>query len=91
MSTAEPKFTMGIEEEYLLVDRDTRALVIDPPQSLMSECEDLIGGQVSSELLRSQIEIGTNVCNNVQEARADLTRLRREIIDTAISGLYQIA
>jgi len=83
MSTAEPKFTMGIEEEYLLVDRDTRALVIDPPQNLMSECEDLLGGQVSSELLRSQIEVGTKVCGNVQEARADLTRLRKVIVDVA--------
>ena len=83
MSTAEPKFTMGIEEEYLLVDRDTRALVIDPPQNLMGECEDLLGGQVSSELLRSQIEVGTKVCGNVQEARADLTRLRKVIVDVA--------
>jgi len=83
MTRLEPKFTMGIEEEYLLVDRDTRALVVDPPKSLMSECEDLIGEQVSSELLRSQIEIGTKVCNNVQEAREDLARLRKVIVDVA--------
>ena len=83
MGTIEPKFTMGIEEEYLLVDRESRALVIDPPTSLMTECEELIGEQVSSELLRSQIEIGTKVCNNVQEARADLTRLRKVIVDVA--------
>ena len=38
MGLAEPKFTIGIEEEYLLVDRGTRALVIEPPQNLMSEC-----------------------------------------------------
>ena len=83
MSTAEPKFTMGIEEEYLLVDRATRALVIEPPQNMMSECEALIGGQVSSELLQSQIEVGTKVCKNVQEARADLARLRKVIVDVA--------
>jgi carboxylate-amine ligase len=83
MSKSEPKFTMGIEEEYLLVDRDTRALVVDPPKSLMSECEELIGEQVSSELLQSQIEIGTKVCENIQEARADLTRLRKVIVDVA--------
>ena len=83
MTRLEPKFTMGIEEEYLLVDRDTRALVVDPPKSLMSECEELIGEQVSSELLRSQIEIGTKVCNNVQEAREDLGRLRKVIVDVA--------
>jgi carboxylate-amine ligase len=83
MGKSEPTFTMGIEEEYLLVDRDTRALVVDPPESLMSECEELIGEQVSSELLRSQIEIGTKVCENIQEARADLTRLRKVIVDVA--------
>lgn len=83
MKTIEPTFTIGIEEEYLLVDRDTRALVVDPPKSLMSECEELIGEQVSSELLRSQIEIGTKVCNNIQEAREDLARLRKVIVDVA--------
>ena len=83
MKTIEPTFTIGIEEEYLLVDRDTRALVVDPPKSLMSECEELIGEQVSSELLRSQIEIGTKVCNNIQEAREDLARLRKVIVEVA--------
>ena len=83
MTKSEPKFTLGIEEEYLLVDRATRALVVDPPQSLMSECEALIGEQVSSELLQSQIEIGTRVCNNIQEAREELMRLRKAVVDVA--------
>ena len=83
MGTTEPKFTIGIEEEYLLVDRETRALVIEPPKNLMSECEELIGEQVSSELLQSQIEVGTKVCNNVQEARTELTHLRKVIVDVA--------
>ena len=92
MKKIEPTFTMGIEEEYLLVDRDTRALVVDPPKSLMSECEELIGEQVSSELLRSQIEIGTKVCNNIQEAREDLARLRKVIVDvTANHNIAPIA
>ena len=78
-----PKFTIGIEEEYLLVDKETRGLVIDPPKSLIGECEEFCGDQVTSELLRSQIEVGTKVCNNVQEAREDLARLRRIVIDVA--------
>ena len=87
-----PKFTIGVEEEYLLVDVETRALVVDPPKSLMSECEALCGAQVTPELLRSQIEIGTNVCNNVQEVREDLTRLRKIIIGVARNhGLAPIA
>ena len=37
----EPKFTLGIEEEYLLVDKETRKLAINPPKSLLNECEEL--------------------------------------------------
>ncbi len=83
MTIPKPGFTVGIEEEYLLVDRETRGLVVDPPQSLMKECEELCGSQVTSELLRSQIEIGTKVCSNLKEAREDLARLRRIIVDVA--------
>ncbi len=34
----EPQFTLGIEEEYLLVDKETLYIVVDPPKTLMSEC-----------------------------------------------------
>ena len=92
MSGNEPAFTIGVEEEYLVVDKETRALVIDPPQTLMAEAEEKCGAQVTSELLRSQIEVGTKVCNNVQEARDDLSRLRRNIIEvTGRHGLAPIA
>ena len=92
MNKSEPAFTIGVEEEYLLVDKETRALVIDPPKTLMAEAEEKCGSQVTSELLRSQIEIGTKVCKNVQEARADLARLRGNIIEVADRhGLAPIA
>lgn len=92
MSNVPTKFTMGVEEEYLLVDRETRALVVDPPDTLMKACEEKLGGQVSSEFLRSQIEIGTAVCQNVGEAREDLRRLRKIIVDVANDhGLAPIA
>ncbi|MCP5090886.1 MAG: carboxylate-amine ligase [Gammaproteobacteria bacterium] len=88
----EPAFTIGIEEEYLLVDKETRGLVVDPPQTLMAEAEEACGPHVTAELLRSQIEIGTKVCNNVQEAHEDLARLRRNIIAVADRhGLAPIA
>ena len=92
MGTNEPSFTLGIEEEYLLVDRETRGLVVDPPETLMAEAEEKLGEQVASELLRSQIEIGTKVCSNIQEAHEDLARLRRNVIDVASNhGLAPIA
>lgn len=92
MGIKEPSFTLGVEEEYLLVDKETRALVIDPPETLMAEAEEKCGPQVTSELLRSQIEIGTRVCRNIQEAHEELARLRRSVIDVANNhGLAPIA
>jgi len=85
----EPQFTLGVEEEYLLVDKETRGLVVDPPESLIGECEELLGAQVTRELLRSQIEIGTKVCKNVQEVREDLVHLRKTIIE--VSGRHGLA
>ena len=92
MAIDAPEFTVGIEEEYLLVDKETRSLLVDPPQTLMAEAEELCGTQVSSELLQSQIEIGTKVCYSVQEAHEDLAHLRRSVIEVANRhGLAPIA
>jgi carboxylate-amine ligase len=92
MLHTKPEFTIGVEEEYLLVDKETRALVVDPPKSLIGECEELCGSQVTTEFLRSQIEIGTKVCKNVQEVREELRRLRGNIIEvTGRHGLAPIA
>ena len=87
-----PQFTLGIEEEYLLVDKETRGLVVNPPESLLKECKEVLGNQVTNELLLSQIEIGTKVCNNIQEAREDLAKLRKHIVEvTGQHGLAPIA
>lgn len=88
----EPSFTVGIEEEYLLVDRATRDLDNDPPDGLIEECHALGGGQVSPEFLRSQIEIGTKVARTIPEAKADLKRLRKIVVEVAGQhGLAPIA
>jgi len=92
MGSKEPTFTIGVEEEYLLVDKETRGLVVEPPATLMAEAEEKCGEQVTAELLRSQIEVGTKVCNNVGEAHEDLARLRSSIIEVADRhGLAPIA
>ncbi len=79
MTVAEPEFTIGIEEEYLLVDRQTRDLIAEEPKGVMKECEKLLAGQVTPEFLNSQIEVGTRVSNTLAEARDDLKRLRRTV------------
>ena len=92
MSIQEPPFTVGIEEEYLLVDLRTRDLDNDPPHGLVEECHQLGGGQVSPEFLRSQIEVGTKVCRTIPEAKEDLKRLRQIVVDVAgRHGLAPIA
>ena len=79
MTVAEPEFTIGIEEEYLLVDRQTRDLIAEEPKGVMKECEKLLAGQVTPEFLNSQIEVGTRVSNTLADARDDLKRLRRTV------------
>ena len=79
MAIREPSFTVGIEEEYLLVDRETRDLAPDPPAGMMKDCESLLEGQVSPEFLRAQIEVGTRPYKTVREARADLAHLRATV------------
>ncbi|CUH40818.1 Carboxylate-amine ligase YbdK [Jannaschia seosinensis] len=87
----DPPFTIGIEEEYLLVDPATGDLA-EAPEALMASCRDALGDQVSPEFLQCQIEVGTGVCASVHEAREDLTRLRRTIAEHAADhGLAPIA
>ncbi|MCR9068937.1 MAG: carboxylate-amine ligase [Rhodobacteraceae bacterium] len=83
--------TIGIEEEYLLVDRDSYDLAEAPP-GLMEACKAKLEGQVSPEFLQCQIEIGTRVCASIPEAREDLKRLRACVSEEAARfGLTPIA
>lgn len=74
----ENTYTLGIEEEYLVVDAETGVLT-DVPDALMTDCARELGDQVSPEFLACQIEVGTGVCATISEARADLGHLRRTI------------
>ncbi len=88
MSYPEPSFTLGVEEEYLLVDCETLDLVA-APESLMADCAAELAGQVSPEFLQCQIEVGTQVCQTVAEAGRDLAHLRSVI--ARIAGNYGMA
>jgi len=79
-----PSFTLGVEEEYLLVDRATRDLVDKMPAAMLQECKARIDGQqVKPEFMRAQIEIGTRICRDLAEVRESLTVLRGAVIDVA--------
>ena len=72
------EFTLGIEEEYLLVDRDSLELAEAPP-ALMEACQNDLQDQVSPEFLQCQIEIGTKVCGDIRQPAS--------IMATASSGV----
>ena len=77
-----PSFKIGIEEEYQIVDPETRELKSYISQ-ILEQGQLIFGGQVKPELHQSMVEIVTPVCQDISEARAQLTRLRREIIQLA--------
>src|SRR3712207_5285703 len=75
--------SIGIEEEYLLVDLESRDLFTDPPEVFTRTCRELLGERVTPEFLRCQIEVGTPVCQSVAEARRELASYRRTIAGEA--------
>src|SRR3989475_11892965 len=76
------QFTLGIEEEFQIVDPQTRELRSHVAE-ILDEGRMLLGEQVKPEMIQSQIEVGTGVCKNIQEARADITNLRGIIASLA--------
>jgi len=83
VNTDPPSFTIGIEEEYVLVDRETRDLVSDPPHELLAGCTERLEGQATAEFMRSQIEVETKVCSSIAEARQQLHWLRSTVCEVA--------
>jgi carboxylate-amine ligase len=92
MALQQPSFTIGIEEEYLLVDRVSRDLVPEMPPQLFKDCEQALHEQVAREFIKAQIEVGTQAHSSVRAAGAELKALRRTLADLADQhGLAPIA
>ena len=70
------QFTLGIEEEFQIVDPTTRELRSHVSE-VLEEGRMLLGEKVKPEMIQSMIEVGTGVCKDISEARADITNLRR--------------
>jgi len=84
---ARPSFTLGIEEEFQIVDPETRALKAHI-QQMFAEGESRLKDKIKKEMHQSVVEVGTGICRNIAEARAEVTSLRREIVKlTGESGL----
>ncbi len=78
-----PALTIGIEEEYFLVDLESRDLAENPPAELMDACRKRLDKQVSPEFMRSQIEVGTRPHRTVQDAVRELAEMRATIAEVA--------
>jgi carboxylate-amine ligase len=74
--------TIGVEEEYQIINPETRELRPRASRVLPTAQEDL-GDQVTNELYLSQIEIGTPICHTLADVRAELVRLRRGVVEAA--------
>src|SRR5580765_5059801 len=71
-------FTLGIEEEYMVVDPQTRELK-SHEQKIVSEGQKLIKDKVKAEMHQAVVEVGTDICQDVEEAHKDVTSLRQII------------
>src|SRR5205085_5111032 len=76
-------FTLGIEEEYMVVDPVTRELKSHEQKIVEAASKILPEDQVKAEMHQAVVEVGTGICKNTSEARIDLTNLRRTISDVA--------
>ncbi|OGO35460.1 MAG: carboxylate-amine ligase [Chloroflexi bacterium RBG_16_57_11] len=82
-----PSFSIGIEEEYQIIDPETRELKSYITQ-LLDEGKVTLREQIKAEMHQSMVEVGSEVCRTPADLRAELVRLRRGIIDlSAKSGL----
>lgn len=82
--------TIGIEEEYQLIDPETRELT-SYISKILDEGAVVFRDQVKPEFLQSQIETGSHVCRNIREARQEVMRLRCIVYDIAKKHNRKIA
>jgi carboxylate-amine ligase len=85
-----PEFTIGIEEEYQIIDPESRELT-SFVQEFLDQGQIVLKDQIKPELLQSQVEVGSEICHSIKEARQELIRLRSQILHLAESNGLQFA
>ena len=78
------KFTLGVEEEYMVIDPTTRELK-SHDQKIVDIASQLLKDHVKAEMHQAVVEVGTGICKNIDEARQDISRLRKYVSDVAQS------
>jgi carboxylate-amine ligase len=90
MTVQRPAFTLGVEEEFQIIDPETRELR-SHVQELLDEGRRLLKERVKPEMHQSVMEIGTGICKDVGEVRRDVSELRTEIIRLADKAGMKVA
>lgn len=86
-----PSLTIGIEEEYQIIDPETRELRSYITQ-MLEDGQLILAEQIKPELHQSMVEIGSTVCQTPAELRTELLRLRAAIMGLAAKqGLKIVA
>jgi carboxylate-amine ligase len=75
-----PAFTLGVEEEFMTIDPTTRDLRSHIDAGILPKGKLALGDRVKAEMHQSVVEVGTAVCRNIAEVRAEVTQIRRTII-----------
>jgi glutamate---cysteine ligase / carboxylate-amine ligase len=86
-----PTFTLGIEEEYQTVDPVSRDLRSHIQAEILEKGKLILQEKVKAELHQSVVEVGTGVCKNIKEAKAEVKGLRRDIIKLAQENGLRVA
>jgi carboxylate-amine ligase len=91
MSSVRPSLNIGIEEEYQTVDPVTRDLRSHIHAEILEKGKLLLAERVKPEMHQSVVEIGTGVCENIQEARDEIRSIRQQIITLARQNGLRLA
>ena len=83
MSVPNPPLTMGIEEEYQIIDPETRDLYAYISKLLSQDQERESSLDLKPEFMQSQVEVGSRVCEDIKGIRKEVTRLRRAVCEMA--------
>lgn len=75
-------FTLGVEEEYMVIDPETRELK-SHEQKIVHEGHKIIKDKVKAEMHQAVVEVGTDICKDVEEAYKDVATLRTTISQIA--------
>jgi glutamate---cysteine ligase / carboxylate-amine ligase len=87
----EPSFTIGIEEEYQTIDPVSRDLRSHIASEILEKGKILMQEKVKAELHQAVVEVGTSVCQNIKEAKAEIKKLRQDMIRLARENGLQLA